>query len=84
MERNLGKSGIDEEISKSIVEEWSKWLDFSRDTINSVVPDESGLFKVHASMKILYIGSSSEPQINTIRFYLRSLSREGSKIQLFG
>jgi hypothetical protein len=56
MERNLGKSDKDEEISKSIVDEWSKWLDFNRDTINSVVPEESGSFKVHASMKILYIG----------------------------
>ena len=53
---DLGNGGKDEEISKSTVEEWSKWLDFDRETISSVVPEESGLFKVHASMKILYIG----------------------------
>lgn len=53
---DLGNNGKDEEISKSTVVEWSKWLDFNRETISSIVPEESGLFKVHASMKILYIG----------------------------
>ncbi|MGA7369326.1 MAG: hypothetical protein WBX01_09365 [Nitrososphaeraceae archaeon] len=53
---DLGSSGKDEEISKPTGDEWSKWLDFNRETISSVVPEESGLFKVHASMKILYIG----------------------------
>ena len=52
----LGNGGKDDEISKPTVEEWSKWLDFNRETISYVVPEESGLFKVHASMKILYIG----------------------------
>ena len=46
----------DERITKSTVQEWSEWLDFNVETIKSVVPEESGLFKVHASMKILYIG----------------------------
>jgi hypothetical protein len=59
---DLGNSGKDEEISKSTVEEWSKWLDFNRETINSVVPKEAGLFKVHASMKILYIGMAQNLQ----------------------
>lgn len=59
---DLGNSGKDEEISKSTVEEWSKWLDFNRETISSVVPEESGLFKVHASMKILYIGMAQNLQ----------------------
>jgi len=59
---DLGNSGKDEEISKSTVEEWSKWLDFNRETISSVVPEESGLFKVHASMKILYMGMAQNLQ----------------------
>jgi hypothetical protein len=53
---DLGNSGKDEITSKSSVDEWSKWLDFNRETVSAVVPEESGLFKVHASMKILYIG----------------------------
>ena len=52
----LGNGGKDDEISKPTVEEWSKWFDFNRETISYAVPEESGLFKVHASMKILYIG----------------------------
>lgn len=39
-------------------EVWSEWLDFgSPDFVNSI-PDRSGVFKVHANMKILYIGGS--------------------------
>ena len=39
---------------------WSEWLDFDQSNITtSAIPDKSGVFKVHASMKILYIGSSS-------------------------
>jgi hypothetical protein len=44
------------EIPKSTSDEWSKWLDFNPETIDSTVPEESGLFKVHAGMRILYIG----------------------------
>ena len=39
---------------------WSEWLDFNDpDIVSSTVPDQAGVFKVHASMKILYIGSST-------------------------
>ena len=38
---------------------WSEWLDFDESNITTAtIPDKSGVFKVHASMKILYIGSS--------------------------
>jgi hypothetical protein len=40
-------------------EVWSEWLDFDQSNITTAaIPDKSGVFKVHASMKILYIGSS--------------------------
>jgi hypothetical protein len=52
----LGNGGTDDKISKPTMEEWSKWFDFNPETISSVVPEDSGLFKVHAGMKILYIG----------------------------
>jgi hypothetical protein len=34
---------------------WSEWLDFNQSDITSATPVKSGVFKVHASMKILYI-----------------------------
>ena len=36
---------------------WSSWLDFDKDSINNI-PESEGVYKMHASMKILYIGSS--------------------------
>lgn len=50
------------------LEQWSKWLDFNRETITSVVPQESGLFKVHASMKILYIGIAQNLRTTLLDF----------------
>jgi excinuclease UvrABC nuclease subunit len=38
---------------------WSEWLDFDKATIETV-PESPGLYKMHANMKILYIGSSSQ------------------------
>ncbi len=38
---------------------WSEWLDFNQSNISTrSIPEKSGVFKVHHSMKILYIGSS--------------------------
>ena len=37
--------------------EWSSWLDFNRTTIDNV-PESEGVYKLHSSMKILFIGSS--------------------------
>jgi hypothetical protein len=36
---------------------WSQWLDFDKSTISNV-PESAGVFAMHASMKILFIGSS--------------------------
>lgn len=38
---------------------WSEWLDFDMTTIETV-PESPGLYKMHSSMKILYIGSSTQ------------------------
>lgn len=38
-------------------EEWSQWLDFDKVNIDSV-PESAGVFVMHASMKVLYIGAS--------------------------
>lgn len=38
---------------------WSEWLDFDKSTVENI-PEEDGVYKMHASMKILYIGSNSQ------------------------
>ena len=38
-------------------EEWSQWLDFDVANLNSV-PESAGVYVMHASMKVLYIGGS--------------------------
>ena len=40
-----------------MTEEWSQWLDFDSLNVESV-PESSGVFVMHASMKVLYIGGS--------------------------
>lgn len=50
---------------------WSEWLDFNHSNITTTATlDKPGVFKVHASMKILYIGSST----NLKQSLLESLS----------
>ena len=36
---------------------WSSWLNFDKQTITEI-PESEGVYKMHASMKILFIGSS--------------------------
>jgi hypothetical protein len=38
---------------------WSEWLDFERSTVEAI-PESPGVYKMHAAMKILYIGSSNQ------------------------
>ena len=37
---------------------WSSWLNFDKETIFET-PESEGVYKMHASMKILFIGSST-------------------------
>ena len=48
---------------------WSSWLNFDKETIIDT-PETEGVYKMHASMKILFIGSSS----NLRKSLLESLS----------
>lgn len=49
------------------VNAWSEWLDFNLSNITTaVVANKSGVFKVHANMKILYIGSGTNLQQSLI------------------
>ncbi len=38
--------------------DWSDWLDFHEDEF-SVIPESPGVFMMHAAMKILFIGGST-------------------------
>jgi hypothetical protein len=50
---------------------WSEWLDFNHSVITTTANlDKHGVFKVHANMKILYIGSGT----NIKQSLLESLS----------
>ena len=50
---------------------WSEWLDFDHSNIDTITTlDKPGVFKVHANMKILFIGSST----NLKQSLLESLS----------
>ncbi len=39
-------------------EEWSQWLDFDRQAAEAA-PEAAGVCVMHASMKVMYIGGSS-------------------------
>ena len=49
--------------------QWSSWLNFDKATITEI-PESEGIYKMHASMKILFIGSSN----NLRKSLLESLS----------
>jgi len=41
---------------------WSDWLDYNKETI-SKIPQSAGVYMMHASMKILFIGGSENIRI---------------------
>jgi hypothetical protein len=49
--------------------DWSSWLNFDKETITKM-PELEGVYKMHANMKILFIGSS----YNLRKSLLESLS----------
>jgi hypothetical protein len=46
---------VNNEMTEAL--DWSPWLDFDKDTIANIAESE-GVYKIHAGMKILFIGSS--------------------------
>lgn len=38
---------------------WSQWLDFDKSNILTI-PESAGVYKMHAGMKILYIGGTNQ------------------------
>jgi hypothetical protein len=57
LKKNKGQFKVmnDERREESL--DWSPWLDFDKDNIANIAESE-GVYKIHAGMKILFIGSS--------------------------
>jgi hypothetical protein len=50
--------------------EWSPWLDFNESSITAAaIPELAGVYKMHASMKILYIGSGENLKQSLLQPY---------------
>ena len=82
------KEMIDETVNPL---EWSPWLDFNSDNINSLVESE-GVYKIHAGMKILFIGSGqnlresllgclSDPCINKAKRFSYAVTAPSDKVK---
>jgi hypothetical protein len=50
---------------------WSSWLDFNKNNINNI-PLSEGVYKMHSSMKILYIGNSNNIRQSLLELLLNS------------
>ena len=73
--------------------DWSLWLDFNQSSITAAsIPELPGVYKMHASMKILYIGSSenlrssrleclSDSCISKARRFSYLLTRSADKVK---
>ena len=70
--------------------DWSPWLDFNRDNIFNIAESE-GVYKLHAGMKILFIGSSqnirqsllgclSNPCISKAKRFSYAITQSSDKI----
>ena len=70
--------------------DWSPWLDFDIDNI-SIIAESEGVYKMHAGMKILFIGSSqnlkkslleclSDPCISKAKRFSYAITQSSDKI----
>jgi hypothetical protein len=70
--------------------DWSPWLDCDRDNISNIAESE-GVYKLHAGMKILFIGSSqnvreslldclSNPCISKAKRFSYAITQSSDKI----
>ena len=71
--------------------DWSQWLDFNRDSITNITGTE-GVYKIHAGMKILFIGSTknlreslleclSDPCINKAKRFSYAITERADKVK---
>lgn len=57
---------------------WSSWLNFDKETIIEI-PESEGVYKMHASMKILFIGSSSNLRKSLLESLLNSCLNKATR-----
>ena len=57
---------------------WSSWLDFDKDSINNI-PESEGVYKMHASMKILFIGNSQNLRQSLLESLLNSCLKKATR-----
>ena len=71
--------------------DWSQWLDFNRDNIDNIAGSE-GVYKIHAGMKILFIGSTknlreslleclSDPCISKAKRFSYAITERADKVK---
>lgn len=71
--------------------DWSPWLDLDRDNIANIAQSE-GVYKIHAGMKILFIGSSqnlresllgclSDPCISKAKRFSYAITESADKVK---
>ncbi|MDQ3561699.1 MAG: hypothetical protein M3382_01725 [Thermoproteota archaeon] len=57
LKKNKGQFKVMNDERREELLDWSPWLDFDKDNIANIAESE-GVYKIHAGMKILFIGSS--------------------------
>jgi hypothetical protein len=63
--------------------DWSPWLDFNQSG-TAAIPKLPGVYKMHTSMKILYIGSAQNLRQSLLESISDPVYKEGQTVQLFG
>mgnify|MGYP003351921915 FL=1 len=61
---------------------WSDWLDYNQDEI-SKTPQEPGIYMMHAAMKILYIGNTSNLRESILESMNNSCIKESKRFRYF-
>ncbi len=61
-------------------EPWSDWLNFDQGTIDAV-PEKPGVFVMHASMKILYIGGASNMRAGLQKALADDCAKDASRFK---
>ncbi len=85
----MKNSTVNDESINMLV--WSPWLDFNNDNINNLAESE-GVYKIHAGMKILFIGSGqnlkesmlgclSDPCINKAKRFSYAVTATSDKVK---
>jgi excinuclease UvrABC nuclease subunit len=59
---------------------WSEWLDYNLEQI-SKIPEEGGVYMMHAAMKILYIGNTANLRQSISESLNNSCTKEAKRFK---